>query len=134
MIRPDDHDLDRIIEETLHEQPLRSAPAGMCRAIVARLEIVKLIEHERLWLRCSFFLTAGLFSALVVAALFMVAFPQWPSLVAQNIPGAMGYCDYLMASRNAYVILVLLAISPAIPLGATVVLALLPPRRRRFRK
>lgn len=134
MIRPDDRDLDQMIEKALHDQPLRSAPAGMCRAIVARLEIVKLIEHERLWLRCSFFLAAGLFSALVIAALFMIAFPQWSSLVARNIPGAMGYCDYLMASRNAYVILLLLAISPTIPLGATVVLALLPLRRRRFRK
>lgn len=133
---PEDKELDAIVAEALKEPVARPVPLGFRRRIKARLDLFKLIRGERRRLRASVVAVGALVLAYFVGALLLKAFPGMLAAFVRSIPGAQGYCDYLAAS--AYiplpVLVVLVALLPVLPLGATLVSAFLPSRRNSHRR
>jgi len=118
-------DLERTIDTTLGEEPLRPVPAGFGRTVQARVTILTLIKQERQRLGYAMAASGALYLPIVAAGLLLALFPELPGLLVRNVPGAMGFYDYLMASPAVSPprILAALLILPAVPLGASVVAA-----------
>ena len=125
MDRAEQRDLERTIDTTLGEEPLRPVPAGFGRTVQARVTILTLIKQERQRLGYAMAASGALYLPIVAAGLLLALFPELPGLLVRNVPGAMGFYDYLMASPavSAPRILAALLILPAVPLGASVVAA-----------
>ena len=118
-------DLERSIDTTLGEEPLRAVPAGFGRTVRARVTILGLIKQERQRLGYAMAASGALYLPIVAAGVLLALFPESPRLVVRNVPGAMGFYDYLMASPTVSPprILATLLILPAVPLAASVVAA-----------
>lgn len=118
-------DIDTAVEEALRERPARHAPPGLYQRIRKRLAIVRLIQVERK--RFRYVLAAGLclvLGAIGVGALMSV-------LLVRDVPGGMGYFDYLKSQilLSLPAVAGVLGFGIALSFGASVWFTLRPTRK-----
>jgi hypothetical protein len=119
----DFEDLDQTIEATLAAEPLRPTPPGLYRRIRKRLAVVALIQQEQYRFWHSVAAGVGVLATAAGITLLLMLVFGGPSVLLQNIPGAMGYYDYLKTEVPlAFVPMALMALGLLLvwPFGATV--------------
>ena len=96
MTSPEPHDLDRIIDTALRtEEPMRPVPPSLYRRIRERLAVIAMIQRERLWFRYMMAAGGFLVFAVVSVAALAALFADVPALFTRDVPGGLGYYDYL---------------------------------------
>jgi len=125
MAGSEQRDFQHAVDAALKAEPLRPVPAGFGRAVRGRVTILGLIKQERQRLGYAMAASGALYLPIVAAALLVVLFPGLPGVLVRNVPGAMGFYDYMTASAAVSLprILAALLILPAIPLAASVLAA-----------
>ena len=96
--RPED--LDALIETALEAGALRRAPAGLCRRIKDRVLLLSVLEKERKRFRQSSAAACILTASVVGAVALLIVVSGLPEIVAQGVPGCMGFVDYATASMT----------------------------------
>ncbi|NIA16267.1 MAG: hypothetical protein GWP08_19570 [Nitrospiraceae bacterium] len=131
MAHSDPRDLDSAIDSALRGETLRAAPSGFCQAIGARLAIVGLIREERQRFRIAAGACGAALMAVAAPGLIVSAFPETLTRYLSDVPGAMGFFDYLLSSPGLSWPRVLGFAMAVLTLPVAIVLlsALLPPRK-----
>jgi hypothetical protein len=116
-------DLDTTIDTALREDPLRPVPVGFCRRIRNRVALLTMIREERCWVRYSLAAGSGLFGALMITLAFFALFTDVPRFLVRDVPGGMGYYDYLVSAvfLSPLTVLATLALVLVLPFGATLI-------------
>lgn len=132
MAPSDPSDLDCAIDSALRGEVLRPAPSGFCQAIGSRLAIVGLIREERQRFRIVAAACGAALLAVAAPGLVVSAFPQTLTRYLSDVPGAMGFFDYLLASPGFTWprVLGLVTAALTLPLAIALLSALLPPHRK----
>jgi hypothetical protein len=94
--------LDDLIRSALRAEPMRPVPRGLQSKVCARLSVVALIERERRLLRNVAAFCGMLFTFFVTSLLLFWMFKAWLAPMLFDMPGAMGWWDYVAFSmRNS---------------------------------
>ena len=118
-------DIDGDIQALLEGKEARKAPPGLYHRIRKRLAIIRFIQVERK--RVRYVLAAGL--CLVMGAVGMGALVS--VLVVRDVPGGMGYFDYLKSQilLSLPAVAGVLGFCIAVSFGASVWYAFRPSRK-----
>ncbi len=129
---PSNRKIAQAVEEAFakSDEPLRSAPAGFCRKVMARLDLFRLIQSERRRFRWVYGSLGAAVTAISLLGLGAALRPAWFAACVGRVPGGLGYCDLLLVSTWVELPRLVgggLAFL-ALPLGLLLLTAILPHR------
>jgi hypothetical protein len=124
-------DFDTAIESVLREEALRPVPPTLARRVKQRIALLTLIQREQSRFRYALSAGVGVFAAVLIAGVALALLTGIPTRLVGDVPGAMGYWDYVKIEVVLSLPLVLgvVAILFALPAGAILVTALWPSRK-----
>lgn len=128
-------ELDALIEEALHNEPMRRAPLTLHRKVLERVHVAALREQEKVRFRYTMLGMAAAFLAVIAGAILIVSLTNLWGVMNYGVPGGKGKYDYyatsMFLSWTQYSGAYSLVLS-VLGAGIAVVLGLLPFRKDKW--
>jgi hypothetical protein len=124
-------DFDMAIERVLRGEALRPVPPTLARRIKQRIALLALIHREQSRFRHALAAGIGILATVLTTGVAVALLTGIPTRLVGDVPGAMGYWDYVKIEvlLSLPLVLGILAILFALPVGAMLVTALWPSRK-----